>query len=346
MKNVLIALLAIIGLSYLTGCSTTSVEYLSHEEIVKQMQETPEKSLEQLSSVNMDEMRRKANLIPLEDLFGKDFEEIKKRKKARKEKSLLIKSTVREEKSRLGADYRHRDTSIKSQWNGTCTTFGGIAGVENLLNKPATLDLSERDSWSKYKQYSSRVFVEALSKEGNEVCREVDWGQNETYPKDTCKDNRKWRLGASEYISDNTEAAIDALDRGSVVYLGMSTPKDMLYCRSVIRTTTDFSSGGHAILIVGYKMDDSIKGGGYFIIKNSWGADCGDYGYQYLPFHICQRSDGYCIMWEFKTVVDNTGGVDPVDPPKPEYKWVEKCKRMWYWFWLKKKCEWVKVKVN
>jgi len=304
------------------------------------MQETPDNQEEQ-GSISLEEMRRKANLTSLEDLFGEDFDHLKKKKKNnKKEKS------EQSEKASLGVDYRYRDTPIKSQWNGTCTTFGGVAGLENLLASPDKIDLSERDSWSKYKKYSSRAFVTELSKEGNEICDEVSWGQNETYPTEKCVSNRKWRLGDSKYIEDDTYAAREALDRGSVVYLGMSTPKDMLYCRPVIRADTEFSEGGHAILIVGYKLDTSIKGGGYFIIKNSWGDDCGDYGYQYLPFHLCSREDGYCIMWEFKNVITKSGGIDTVEPTGPEYKWVKVCKRKWYWLWLKKKCEWLKVTVE
>ena len=341
MKNFLIVFFALYLMTHFTGCSTNTTDgFTSHEEIVEQMNSKLDSERDERGSIDDAEMRRRANLMPLEDLFGEDFEEMKKKKK---QKRILIKSVGMEEKARSGADYRYRDTPIKSQWNGTCTTFGGVAGLENKLNKPSTVDLSERDSWSKYKQYSSRAFVTALSKEGNEICREQDWGQNNTNPNPTCALNRKWRLGESLYISDNITSALDALDRGNPVYLAMSTPNDMLYCRSVIRTTTTFSEGGHAILIVGYKMDSSIVGGGYFIIKNNWGDDCGEDGYQYLPFHICNRDDGYCSMWEFKTVIDKSGDVVPVDPDQPEFKWVKKCKRMWWSLWIKKKCWWVKV---
>lgn len=342
MKSFLTVFFALTMMAHLTGCSLETDGFTSHEDIVKQMNGKQDSVRDERGSIDEEEMRRRANLMPLDELFGKDFEELKNKKK---QKRLLIKSTATatEEKARSGADYRHRDTSIKSQWNGTCTAFGGVAGLENMLNKPETVDLSERDSWDKYKEYSSRAFVTALSKEGNEICREQDWGQNQVTPETTCAANRKWRLGESLYISDDIQAALDALDRGNPVYLAMSTPNDMLYCRSVIRITTTFSEGGHAILIVGYKMDSSIVDGGYFIIKNSWGSDCGENGYQYLPFNVCNREDGYCSMWEFKTVIDRSGEVVPVEPDEPEFKWVKKCKRLWWTLWIKKKCWWEKI---
>lgn len=52
------------------------------------------------------------------------------------------------------------------------------------------------------------------------------------------------------------------------------------------------SYGGHAVQIVGFLSNDdmrtgntptSIGGGGYFIIKNSWGCNKGDAGYYYIP---------------------------------------------------------------
>jgi C1A family cysteine protease len=58
---------------------------------------------------------------------------------------------------------------------------------------------------------------------------------------------------------------------------------------------TDNSIGGHAVHIVGYVSNEDIaanpntasatpaSGGGYFIIKNSWGAGYGDAGYSYMP---------------------------------------------------------------
>ena len=42
--------------------------------------------------------------------------------------------------------------------------------------------------------------------------------------------------------------------------------------------------GGHAVFVAGYSDDASWAGGGYLIVKNSWGAGWGDHGYFYMPY--------------------------------------------------------------
>lgn len=42
--------------------------------------------------------------------------------------------------------------------------------------------------------------------------------------------------------------------------------------------------GGHGVFIVGYQDNPLWSGGGYFIIKNSWGTWWGDKGFFYMPY--------------------------------------------------------------
>lgn len=60
--------------------------------------------------------------------------------------------------------------------------------------------------------------------------------------------------------------------------------------------------GGHAMCAAGYLLDDSVPGGGYLIVKNSWGTTRAPLspagpGYYYLPFEYVDQ-----YGWESQTL--------------------------------------------
>ena len=45
---------------------------------------------------------------------------------------------------------------------------------------------------------------------------------------------------------------------------------------------------GHSVVLVGYAQHSQLPGGGYFILRNSWG-NTGDNGYGYLSFDYVRK---------------------------------------------------------
>jgi hypothetical protein len=257
-------------------------------------------------------MKIKGDLIKLNKLIPlKIQKELDEKKNDYRLKKTLLKDGV-------GVDLRKFDTPVKVQWNGTCTTFGLIAAMENLLK--GKVHLSERDLWSRYRKYSSSVAIKTA--ENVKICEEKYWPQNVTRLNKSCKKNRRYGLKAgTEYLGDNVMSAIEAMDDGFPVYIAMSTPKGMYQCDKYISHNSGNTGGGHALAVVGYKIDKRLKSGGYFILKNSWGSDCGDKGYQYLDHDFCRKQGKYCLMWRIDKL--------------------EKCveyKRLWRYFWTRKIC--------
>lgn len=89
------------------------------------------------------------------------------------------------------------------------------------------------------------------------------------------------KISIWEWISAGSVATATTIKNAVYTYgpvvVAMNVYSDFFAYRSGIYTyTTGTYQGGHAVLVVGYADDASSPGGGYFIVKNSWGTGWGE----------------------------------------------------------------------
>lgn len=207
-----------------------------------------------------------------------------------------------------GVDLRACDTPIKTQVGPLCTAWGSASAIENLRCKGG--DISEKHIWSFYKQYSSEAAVNATSAPGRWITLERYWPGENANPYAGYLDvkNTKVRAVSWRYLDDSLAEVMKELDKKHPVKIAHSVSSDEANCRSVIRWDPSVNSdtgGGHDVTVVGYQLDSDFKGGGYLILKNSWGggtSGCGDLGYQYMSFGYCERQGSYCQFWALSQI--------------------------------------------
>jgi hypothetical protein len=65
------------------------------------------------------------------------------------------------------------------------------------------------------------------------------------------------------------------------------------YKSGIYEYATGSLAGGHAVLLVGYVDDATVNGGGYFIVKNSWGTGWGEGGYFRIAYSQAASPVGF-----------------------------------------------------
>jgi C1A family cysteine protease len=249
-------------------------------------------------------------------------------------------------------DLRPYDTSIKSQIGSLCTAYSGVAIIENLINSKGVIpgvDLSEFHAFSYYNVYQMDRFVTSISK--NKICDQKEFPNGGKITAACTKNKHAMIINPREI--DQAEV-LQVLAAKRPVYFGTAVPRGMANCEKVIQNTS-VTSGGHAIELTGY-IKDKTSGNYLYIIKNSWGSDCGDKGYQYLPTKYCDKT--WCYFYDFGKVSSKYDSVvptptvvptvvptviptiipTPIPTPEPVCK---KWKCIWWTFCRKEKCvEW------
>lgn len=216
-----------------------------------------------------------------------------------------------------GVDLRYLANPVTDQGaEGTCTAFALAGAMEIAIaaRYSRTVKLSERHIWSFYRRPQMRQALHALT--GQWIATDDIWPYNRRSP------HRAYTSRAASIQSKPTWiplrdslSAVKALAQNKPLFFGTDVTRSFdreFGTGSLNDGVIPFppfaepSSGGHAMAIVGYQIDKRFAGGGYFILRNSWGRAWGANGYGYLPFAWCKRYE--CSAYALEDVTwDDTG---------------------------------------
>jgi C1A family cysteine protease len=152
---------------------------------------------------------------------------------------------------------------------------------------------------------SMRDGMKVLSNQG--ICPEVNWpyviSKFRTKPPDQAYENAlnyKIAVYSRLYSLTDMKSAL-ATEQGVVfgfnVYESFDTNEVAQTGNMPMPKYGERILGGHAVFICGYKDDETWPGGGYLIIKNSWGLDWGDNGYFYMPYAFASNPADVNDIW-------------------------------------------------
>ena len=206
-----------------------------------------------------------------------------------------------------------RMSPIRNQaQRGTCVAFA-VTAINEYYRRTLgrVVDLSEQHSYFETKLIDGSPAAcgtwqvkaaQALANRGQ--CREAVWPYNPNppcnnhgpLPANARPDGINYRLQLQQLPSNNVNTIKSRLASRQPVGISIAVYNSWYLSASVRNTgriTTRLGSeplaGGHAVCLVGYQDDAAAPGGGYFILRNSWGtswASLSPYGRGYgtIPY--------------------------------------------------------------
>jgi C1A family cysteine protease len=197
---------------------------------------------------------------------------------------------------------------------GTCVAHAVIALAECLMRAAGKVDLSEqhlywqaknRDGAPQEKGTYIRIALDCMADTG--VCREETWpyqgipvpgNEGQGPPPDAAgHEAGSYKLSGATQVTERDSSALrEVLDGGRPVALSVpvyqnwyGNPATNTYGFIPMPLPATTLEGGHAMCAVGYGYDTGFAGGGYFILRNSWGSTWASQspiapGHALLPF--------------------------------------------------------------
>jgi hypothetical protein len=210
------------------------------------------------------------------------------------------------------------DTPPKNQGSRPwCTAFAQVTVMENMIRHGfgEIVDLSEIHHFRNYNQYDCYASIKAS--QSYKIIPEASWPYNAGGPVSGYKEHGLAKITGYRSLTKMSQVK-DAIRANHPVHIGLDINGSWNAPGKNGRLSSGGGGGGgHAITIVGFYEDSTYSGGGYFLIKNSWGTKWGDMGYGRVPYDYCNY--GWCVLLE-TLGVEYQGKVwdgSTVPPPPP-----------------------------
>ena len=233
-------------------------------------------------------------------------------------------------------DQRDHMPPVRNQRRrGTCVAHACVAVREFLLGEQSTGgDLSEQFLYWRCKEVDGhpnssgtwiRVGMERLQEDG--VCVEEIWPYNpdpipgkegQGPPPAGAEDAaRRHTIGDSSKLQARWVTSLrETLASGKLIAFGV--PVYTYWLTQPVRSSgdirmplsSDHKEGGHAMCIVGYQDDPDVPGGGFFMVRNSWGTTWAS---------DSALEPGYCrLPYEYMTQYGLSAYTASAPEPEPE----------------------------
>jgi hypothetical protein len=248
-----------------------------------------EKNKRTFEEFDLGEVERFKTLNNMEDLF-RDIQL----------ETIETPKSFGEIKASGAVDLRQYTTDvIEDQYDGYCTAYATMNAFEILANK----EKNTRDH-----RFSQRYFFESCYKQfslvaATNAAQRCPVPPYQCYRTDGSGDCRaslyaKTKAVGSVALGSRIDLWKYYLDQGLPLTMAAEMNRDWLKCNKAITgQSAAVKNSGHAVAVVGYN-----DAGRYFIIENSWGADCGDRGYQYYSYDLLDRSDLYHFAYAIPAI--------------------------------------------